>query len=69
MNLAEKIAKRSPVAVQGSKVVMNHARDHSIASGLEFISVWNQGMLQSEDFLNAAMSTASKNEQPKFADY
>jgi len=69
VNLAAKIASRSPVAVQGSKVVMNHARDHTIASGLEFIQVWNQAMLQSEDFINASMSVASKAGQPKFEDY
>ena len=30
----------------GSKVMMNYARDHSIADGLDYIAVWQSGMFQ-----------------------
>jgi len=29
--LAEKLSRKSPVAVQGTKEILNHARDHSVA--------------------------------------
>ena len=35
--LAESIAQMSPVAVQGTKVNLNYARDHSVEEGLDFV--------------------------------
>lgn len=37
MNIAEEIAKKSPVAVQGTKVSLVYARDHSVQDGLNQI--------------------------------
>lgn len=37
INIAEEIAKKSPVAIQGTKVSLNYARDHSINDGLNQI--------------------------------
>jgi len=37
LSLAETIAKKSPIAVQGSKVNMNYARDHSTDDSYQFI--------------------------------
>jgi enoyl-CoA hydratase len=42
--LAREIAAKSPLAVYGSKVMINHARDHSIADGLDYIATWQAGM-------------------------
>lgn len=36
VKLASQIAVRSPVAIQGSKVNLNYARDHTIAEGLQY---------------------------------
>ena len=35
--LAEHIAAMSPVAIQGTKVNLNYARDHSVQEGLDFV--------------------------------
>ena len=35
--LAEHIAAMSPGAIQGTKVNLNYARDHSVQEGLDFV--------------------------------
>ena len=37
LNIAKTIASKSPVAVQGSKVILNYSRDHSVDEGLEYV--------------------------------
>ena len=44
LELAGEIATKSPLAVHGSKVMINYARDHSIADGLDYIATWQAGM-------------------------
>merc|ERR1711997_1357035 len=51
IDLGEKIANMSPVAIQGTKVNMNYSRDHTVEEGLEYMARWNMTMLQSEDLL------------------
>ncbi len=41
---AREIASKSPLAVAGSKVMINYARDHTIKDGLDYIAVWQTGM-------------------------
>jgi enoyl-CoA hydratase len=41
---AREIAEKSPLAVAGSKVMINYARDHSIADALDYIATWQTGM-------------------------
>ena len=41
---AREIASKSPLAVSGSKVMINYARDHTIKDGLDYIAVWQTGM-------------------------
>jgi len=60
VQMAEMIAQRSPVAVQGTKVVMNYARDHSVADGLNHIAEWNSAMLQSADLMQSAQAAMMK---------
>ncbi|XP_046545259.1 delta(3,5)-Delta(2,4)-dienoyl-CoA isomerase, mitochondrial-like isoform X2 [Haliotis rubra] len=60
LDLAVLIASKSPIAVQGSKVSLVYSRDHGVAEGLEHISVWNQGMSQSEDLTKATMAAMQK---------
>ena len=64
IEIAETIAQMSPVAVQGTKVNLNYARDHSVQDGLDFIAHWNMSMLQSEDLMKAAIALISKDEEP-----
>ncbi|MEO0412236.1 MAG: crotonase/enoyl-CoA hydratase family protein [Pseudomonadota bacterium] len=48
-DLAAEIAAKSPLAMTGIKAVLNHSRDHSVASGLDYVATWNAAMLQGED--------------------
>lgn len=65
--MARHIARHSPLAVTGTKEMLNYTRDHSIADGLNYIATWNAGMLVSEDLLKAAAAAQSK-EQPEYDD-
>ena len=44
LELASEIASKSPLAIHGSKVIINYARDHSIKDGLDYIATWQAGM-------------------------
>ncbi|KAI0833203.1 ClpP/crotonase [Hypoxylon sp. FL0890] len=63
--LASFIASKSPVAVQGTKELLNHARDNTVADSLKYTSVWNSAMLQSNDFKVALLSGLKKT-KPRF---
>ncbi|XP_064387875.1 delta(3,5)-Delta(2,4)-dienoyl-CoA isomerase, mitochondrial-like [Halichondria panicea] len=60
LSLAETIASKSPVAVQGSKVNLVYSRDNTVDNGLEYALTWNSAMLQSEDLLKAAQAAMTK---------
>ncbi|XP_019872124.1 delta(3,5)-Delta(2,4)-dienoyl-CoA isomerase, mitochondrial [Aethina tumida] len=64
--VAEEIAKKSPVAVQGTKYALVYARDHTVQEGLDQQKLWNQAMLQSEDVRNAITAMLTK-EKPVFS--
>lgn len=63
--LAEKLSRKSPVAVQGTKEILNHARDHSVADNLRYTRVWNSAALQSDD-VKAALLSGIKKKTPRF---
>lgn len=63
---AEIVASKSPVAVQGTKEILNWSWDRSVEDGLRYTSVWNSAMLQSEDMREAMMSGITK-KKPRFA--
>lgn len=65
--VAETIASKSPVAVAGTKVVLNFSRDHTVADSLHFQAAWNASMNQTEDMMKAAMSSLQKGKQPDFS--
>jgi enoyl-CoA hydratase len=48
MAVAKEIAEKSPLAVYGSKVMINYARDHSVPDGLDYIATWQSGMYNPE---------------------
>ncbi|MGZ5252205.1 MAG: enoyl-CoA hydratase-related protein, partial [Caldimonas sp.] len=53
MSLARTIAAKSPLAIAGTKLALNHARDHSTASALQQMT-----LLQSAIFDTGEMATA-----------
>jgi len=67
MEIAHEIAGHSPIAVWGSKEMLNHARDHSVEEGLNYIATWQTGMLRPEDVSEAYRAMREKRE-PVFQD-
>ena len=52
MAIAATIAKRSPLAVRGTKELLLYGRDHSVADGLRYVANWNAGMMSATDLGN-----------------
>lgn len=65
--IAREIAAKSPIAVSGTKQMINYMRDHRIDDGLEYVATWNAAMLQSVDLRTAVMASMSK-QAPEFDD-
>ena len=57
---AREIASKAPLAVTGSKVMINYARDHTIADGLDYIAVWQTGMFAGPHMGEAFRAKAEK---------
>lgn len=60
MNIARSIAENSPLAVQGSKEMINYARDHSVADSLHYMAAWQSGMFQAPDLMQSISARAQK---------
>ncbi len=60
MTIAARIAGQSPLAVSGSKEMLNHTRDNNVDAGLDYIAAWNAGMLSQQDVVKGAVAALSK---------
>ena len=60
LDTAREIADKSPLAVWGTKVAMNYARDHSVDDALEQIATWQAGMFQPADMVEVFTAKAQK---------
>lgn len=58
--IAKLLAGKSPIAVQGTKELLNHARDHTIADSLRYTGVWNSAAIQTSDVERAMLSGIQK---------
>ena len=67
MELAREIAAKAPLAVAGSKRMINYARDHSIADGLDYIATWQAGMFAPPHMMEAFAAKAQQR-APEFPD-
>jgi Delta3,5-Delta2,4-dienoyl-CoA isomerase len=65
LKLAKLIASKSPVAVQGTKNIMDAGYGRVLEDNLNYTAVWNMGMLQSSDTARAMLSGIQK-KTPKF---
>ena len=54
--------------MHGSKVMINHARDHSIADGLDHIALWQAGMYNPETDMREAMEARAQKRATNFQD-
>ncbi|XXH03601.1 Lissencephaly-1 [Hypoxylon texense] len=66
VQLAALISSKSPVAVQGTKELLNYSRENTVENSLRYTSIWNGAMLQSDDFKTALLSGLKKT-KPRFA--
>ncbi|KAG2126438.1 Delta2-dienoyl-CoA-isomerase [Suillus cothurnatus] len=67
LQLAKDIASKSPVAVTGTKHLLLHARDHSVAENLQYTATWNSAALQATDLQQSVKAGMAKSkESPKF---
>lgn len=67
MTVAREIAERSPLAIYGTKEMLNYTRDHSVQDGLRYMAAWQSGMFQPGDMVEAFAAKAEKR-APAFED-
>jgi enoyl-CoA hydratase len=65
LGIAGRIATRSPLAIWGTKEMINFTRDHSVADGLRHVAGWQSGMFQPADMLEE-FSARSEKRDPEF---
>ena len=51
LGIAGRIATRSPLAIWGTKEMLNYSRDHSVEDSLRYIAGWQSGMFQPGDMM------------------
>lgn len=59
------LGDKSPVAVQGTKELLNHGREHGTVESLRYTAVWNSVVVQSEDIVEGITSSMKKR-KPRF---
>jgi len=60
LEIAGRIATRSPLAIWGTKEMINYTRDHSVADGLRYIAGWQSGMFQPADMFEEFAAKGEK---------
>ncbi|TVY87865.1 Delta(3,5)-Delta(2,4)-dienoyl-CoA isomerase, mitochondrial [Lachnellula willkommii] len=65
LEVAKLLAEKSPIAVQGTKELLNHARDNKLADSLRYTGVWNSAAVQTTD-VERAMLSGLKKTRPTF---
>lgn len=58
--VAREIAGKAPLAVAGSKVMINYARDHDTQAALDYLAVWQAGMFSRSDMAEAFKAKSEK---------
>lgn len=64
---ARTIAAKSPLAVYGSKAMIDYARDHTVDEALDYMSVWNAAFIHGRDMPEAFAASREKR-APRFLD-
>ena len=67
MDIAREIASKAPLAIYGSKRIINFARDHTTSDTLDYIGIWNASMLQQDEIVEA-MKAKREERNPDFVD-
>ena len=67
LDIAARIASKSPLAIYGTKESINFTRDHSVADSLNFIATWQTGMFRAQD-MAASFEAMSSQEPAEYED-
>jgi enoyl-CoA hydratase len=67
LEIASEITKKSPLAIWGTKEMVNFTRDHSVADALNYIATWQTGMFQPDDMMETFAAKQAKRD-PQFDD-
>ncbi|MED5310988.1 MAG: enoyl-CoA hydratase-related protein, partial [Pseudomonadota bacterium] len=67
MKIAKQIASKAPLAIYGSKRMINYARDHSTEDTLDYVRIWNASMLQ-QDEIKESMRAAKEQRVGDYVD-
>jgi len=62
MGLAKKIAAKSPLAIAGSKLALNHARDHGTAASLQQMTLLQSAIFDTDEMAEAIAAWKGKRE-------
>jgi enoyl-CoA hydratase len=62
LGIAQRIASRSPLAVHGTKEMLNYSRDHSTSDALSYMAAWQSGMFQPTDIIESFGAQMEKRE-------
>jgi enoyl-CoA hydratase len=60
LETAREIASKSPLAIWGTKVALNYARDHGVDDALDQIATWQAGMFQPDDMMESFAAKSEK---------
>ena len=67
MAIAEEIASKAPLAIYGTKRIINYSRDHNTSDTLDYIGIWNASMRQQEE-IREAMGAHKEKRRGDFVD-
>jgi len=62
MGMAREIARKDPLVITGCKTLIHYGRDHSTADTLDYVGVWNAGMMPHAHMKEAFTAMAEKRE-------
>ena len=65
LKLGQLIASKSPVAVQGTKNILDYAWGRTVEDNNNYVAIWNAGMIQSTD-TERAMTSGLQKRTPTF---
>jgi enoyl-CoA hydratase len=67
LDIAQRIASRSPLAIHGTKEIINYTRDHSTADSLHYMAAWQTGMFQPTDLMES-FGAQAEGREPEYED-
>ena len=62
MAIARQIVRQSPMAVTGTKEMINYSRDHGVAESLRYMATWQAGMFSLPDLQRIMQAKMEKRE-------